>query len=137
MISSYEYYQAGRDHLTPGGIMMQWVPFGAPEEDFKDHLRTFASVFPHVTVIRGPGGYGAYMLGSEQPMTFDADAIREVLSRAGHPRGHLVRLRLAGDDVDDWVEVIDAQHWLDEPRPPAYAGPGRSSPTTIRVPSTS
>ena len=27
VISSLEYYQAGRDHLTDDGIMMQWVPY--------------------------------------------------------------------------------------------------------------
>ena len=29
--------------------MMQWVPYGAPEEEFKAHIRTFAAVFPKVT----------------------------------------------------------------------------------------
>ncbi len=78
VISSYEYYQAGKAHLTPGGIMMQWVPYGAPESEFKEHIRTFAAVYPHVSVIKGSGGYGAYMLGSER-----ADVVR-----AGrHPRG--------------------------------------------------
>ena len=83
VISSYEYYQAGKAHLTPGGVMMQWVPYGAPESEFKEHIRTFAAVYPHVSVIKGSGGYGAYMLGSEQPMSFEPDAIREVLSRPG------------------------------------------------------
>ena len=26
VISSREYYEAGRDHLNPGGVMMQWIP---------------------------------------------------------------------------------------------------------------
>ena len=46
VISSLEYYQAGHDHLTPGGVMMQWVPFGARESELKEHIRTFAAVFP-------------------------------------------------------------------------------------------
>ena len=29
VISSLEYYQAGHARLNPGGIMMQWVPYGA------------------------------------------------------------------------------------------------------------
>src|SRR4029453_6285764 len=45
VISSKEYYEAGRDHLTERGIMMQWLPYGAPAEDFADHIRTFAAVF--------------------------------------------------------------------------------------------
>ncbi len=99
VISSKEYYEAGRDHLTPGGIMMQWTPFGAPAEDFNDHIRTFAAVFPYVAVYRGPGRHGAFFLGSDQPMSFDDDAIRAVLSRPGRARGRVVGLRLAG--VDD------------------------------------
>ena len=45
--------------------MMQWVPYGAPEAEFKDHIRTFAAVFPNVMVVQGAGGYGVYMLGSD------------------------------------------------------------------------
>src|SRR6185503_1628914 len=53
VISSKEYYESGRDHLTPGGIMMQWLPYGpAPEDEFKDHIRTFATVFPEVLLVR-------------------------------------------------------------------------------------
>ena len=53
VISSREYFEVGRDHLTDGGIMMQWVPYGGPAPDFMDQVRTFASVFPHVTLVRG------------------------------------------------------------------------------------
>src|SRR5262245_11216740 len=65
VISSLEYYQAGRDHLTPGGVMMQWLPTGATLDEVRAQLRTFRSVFPHVTTLFGPGGYGTYMLGSD------------------------------------------------------------------------
>ena len=71
VISSYEYYRAGHDHLTSGGVMMQWVPFGAPELELKEHIRTFAAVFPEVLIVRGAGGYGFYMLGSDDPLELD------------------------------------------------------------------
>jgi spermidine synthase len=124
VISSKEYFEAGRDHLTPGGIMMQWTPFGAPEVDFKDHIRTFASVFPYVTVIRGPGGYGAYMLGSDQPMTFDEAAIREVLARPGILEDISSAYDSKATTVDEWVDLIGRQMWLDGDEVQAYAGPG-------------
>ena len=41
VISSLEYYQAGHAHLNPGGIMMQWTPYGATVDEFKAHIRTF------------------------------------------------------------------------------------------------
>ena len=98
VISSLEYYEAGRDHLTDGGVMMQWTPYGTTESDLKEHIRTFASVFPHVIAVRGSGGYGFYMLGSAQPMSLDPQAAAAVLARPGRPRGHLERLRLARVD---------------------------------------
>ena len=63
--------------------MMQWVPYGAPEAEFKEHIRTFAAIFPHVLTVRGAGGYGAYMLGSEEPIVLDPEVAREVLARPG------------------------------------------------------
>ena len=124
VISSAEYYQAGRAHLTDGGIMLQWVPYGGPAEDLNDHIRTFASVFPHVTIVKGAGGWGMYMLGSSAPITFPEADIRAVLSRPGV----LADLSSAFDSpaktVDDWVAVIARQTWLTEAAVGAYAGPG-------------
>ena len=125
VISSKEYYEAGRDHLTPGGIMMQWTPFGAPAEDFNDHIRTFAAVFPYVTVYRGPGRHGAFFLGSDQPMSFDDDAIRAVLSRPGVLEDVSSAYDSPASTIDDWVDVIDSQLWLaDQAAVAAYVGPG-------------
>jgi spermidine synthase len=83
VISSKEYYEAGRAHLNPGGIMMQWTPHGTDRGEFERHLRTFASVFPEVLILRGPGGYGNYFLGSESPIQLNDAGIREVLARPG------------------------------------------------------
>ena len=83
VISSLEYYQAGHARLNPGGIMMQWTPYGSSVDEFKAHLRTFHAVFPHVLIAFGPGGYGFYLFGSDQPMAFDDAAIDEILARPG------------------------------------------------------
>ncbi len=99
VISSKEYYEAGRDHLTEGGIMMQWVPYGGPPADFNDHIRTFAAVFPQVTLVKGAGGYGdlhARLVGTRSPSTRRTSGRSS--RRPGRPRGHLVGLRLAGHD---------------------------------------
>ena len=37
----------------------------------------------NVIVAFGPGGYGFYMLGSDEPIAFEDAAIREVLARPG------------------------------------------------------
>jgi len=112
VISSKEYYEAGRDHLSEGGIMMQWVPFGSRTTKVDEHIRTFAAVFPEVTLVRGAGGYGFYMLGSSEPIAFDEANIREVLARPGV----LADISSAYDSpaatVDEWVDVIRRQTWL-------------------------
>ena len=124
VISSLEYYQAGHDHLTRGGVMMQWVPFGAPEEDFKEHIRTFSSVFPNTTVIRGAGGFGAYMLGSEEPLSFGPEAIRTVLGKPGVLEDISSAYDSPASTIEDWVGVIARQTWMEGPAVAAYAGEG-------------
>jgi len=64
-------------------VMMQWIPYGQTLDEFKDHVRTYASVFPHVIIAFGPGGNGLYMLGSNDPISFDQAAIQAVLSKPG------------------------------------------------------
>jgi hypothetical protein len=104
--------------------MMQWLPYGGPTEDFKEHIRTFAAVFPEVTVIRGAGGWGAYMLGSEEPIVIDETAIREVLVRPGVLEDISGAYDSPAKTIDDWVPVIDGLRWLDGPTVQAFAGDG-------------
>ena len=124
VISSLEYYQAGKAHLTPSGVMMQWVPYGAPEPEFKEHIRTFLTVFPNVAVIRGAGGYGVYMLGSEAPLSFEDDAVRAALARPGVLEDISSAYDSPAHDTEAWVAVIEKQRWLDDAAARAYVGDG-------------
>jgi spermidine synthase len=124
VISSQEYYEAGKAHLTPDGIMMQWVPFGGPQDEIKDHVRTFTAVFPNVELIRGAGGYGFYMLGSMQPMSFDDAAIRAGLARPGVLEDISSAYDSPATTVDEWVDVIHEQQWMDDATASAFAGDG-------------
>ena len=124
VISSLEYYQAGHARLNPGGIMMQWTPHGGTAEEFKAHLRTFHAVFTHVTIGNGPGGYGFYLLGSDDPMVFTGAAIREVLARPGI----LADISSAYDSpehtIDGWVRRIGSLLWISDDQVTAYTGDG-------------
>jgi spermidine synthase len=125
VISSLEYYQAGRDHLTDGGVMMQWTPYGTTEKELKDHIRTFATVFPNVVAVRGFAGYGFYMLGSMQPVALDPAIATAVLERPGVLEDVSGAFDSPTSTVDGWVAEIQKQTWLvggDAVR--AYAGPG-------------
>jgi spermidine synthase len=124
VISSKEYYEAGRDHLTKDGIMMQWVPYGPGPADFADHLRTFAAVFPHVVMIKGPGGYGMHMLGSTAPITFGEAETREILGRPGVLADISDAFDAPAKTIDGWIAVIRQQTWVADDAMRAFAGPG-------------
>ena len=125
VISSKEYFEAGRDHLTDGGIMMQWVPYGGLVSDFNDSIRTFASVFPEVTLVKGAGGYGVYMLGSSKPVSFAEEDIRAILARPGVLEDISSAYDSPAKTVDAWVQVIARQTWLTgNAAVTAHVGPG-------------
>ena len=118
--------------------MMQWTPYGTTADELKEHIRTFATVFPHVIAVRGSAGYGFYMLGSMTPITLDPEAGRSVLERPGvledisdafdSPRR---RPSMAGS------RRSVARRGSSATRFARTRGPARSSPTTSRVPNIS
>ena len=124
VISSREYYEQGKAHLTDSGVMMQWTPFGTTESDLKEHVRTFASVFEHVTMVRGPGGYGFYMLGSDQPIDLAPERIRQILERPGILEDISSAFDSPASTVDDWISVIEGQTWMADDAVRSYAGDG-------------
>ena len=124
VISSLEYYQAGHAHLNPGGIMMQWIPYGATIDEFRAHLRTFRSVFPHLSIVFGPGGFGMYMLGSDEPMIFDEPTMREVLGRPGILEDISSAYDSPARTIDEWVARIDGLRWISDGQIDTFVGPG-------------
>ncbi|HET7027308.1 MAG TPA: fused MFS/spermidine synthase [Candidatus Limnocylindrales bacterium] len=124
VISSLEFYRATHDRLNPGGVMMQWVPFGQQLDEFKAHIRTFETVFPNVVVAIGPGGNGFYMLGSDRPITFDPATMRSVLERPGI----LADISSAPDSprhtLDEWMTLLPSIVRLSGPQVAAFTGPG-------------
>jgi spermidine synthase len=124
VISSLEYYQAGHDRLNPGGVMMQWIPWGSTIEEFQAHVRTFKSVFAHASILFGPGGYGLYMLGSDEPLTFDEATMRAVLARPGVLEDISSAYDSPVKTADAWITKIEQLRWIDDARIDAFTGPG-------------
>ena len=114
--------------------MMQWVPFGARESEIKDHIRTFAAEFSEVLVVRGAGGYGFYMLGSDAPIELDPEVTRTILARPGVLEDISSAYDSPASDIDAWIDVIDRQTWLAGDRGRGLRGTRpadhRRSPTT-------
>ncbi len=125
VISSLEYYQAAQRRLNPGGVMMQWIPYGQTLDEFKAHVRTYSSVFPYVIIAFGPGNNGLYMLGADQPISIDPAAIQDVLSRPGI----VTDLSSAGDspqhDQAGWAALIPTLIWIQGAQVKNFGGSGQ------------
>jgi hypothetical protein len=119
-----EFLSEGRARLRPGGVFMLWMPYALPLDDFKQHARTFAAVFPHVRLLLSPGRHGVFMFGSDAPLGFSAAAVRAVL-------GSDTALRDLNDvpdhprtDAAGWVRAVRRADWLADDRVRAFVGSG-------------
>ena len=119
-----EFLREGRARLRPGGVFMLWMPYALPMDDFKEHVRTFAAVFPHVRLLLSPGGHGVFMFGSDAPLELGDAAVRQVL-------GSPAALRDLNDvpdhpptDAAGWVTAVRRAEWLADGQVRAFAGPG-------------
>jgi hypothetical protein len=124
VISSLEFYQAAKADLTLGGVMMQWIPYGQTLDEFKAHVRTYSSVFPHVILAFGPGQNGLYMLGSENPIAFDPAAIESVLARPTVVTDLSSAFDSPVHDQAAWAAQIPKLIWIQGDQVAKFAGDG-------------
>lgn len=124
VISSREYYEAGKAHLNPGGVMMQWIPYGQTINEYKAHVRAFHAVYPEVTIVFGAGGYGNYLLGSDDPVTFEPEAIRAVLARPGVLEDISSQFDSPTNTVEGWVAKVAELTWISGDEVTAFVGDG-------------
>jgi spermidine synthase len=119
-----EFLEQGKGRLKQGGVFMLWIPYDEPLSDFKDHLRTFRAVFPHMSVVFGPGGYGVYMLGSDEPLSFDEASIRRFLATDQAKADFTGTIEEAAIKGVDWVQLIRRNSWLADSEVDVFVGPG-------------
>jgi len=124
VISSLDYYAAGRARLRDGGIMMQWMPWGQSLDEFRAHVRTFAAVYPEVLTAFGPGGYGMLMLGSDTPISITHENVQAVLSRPGVLEDLSGAFDSPATTVDEWQLVIQSMVWIGGDEVDVFAGDG-------------
>jgi spermidine synthase len=72
-----EFFEAAKAHLTPGGVVTQFVQlYESTEEAAKSEIATFFEVFPNgslfVNNVNG-GGYDLVMLGQAEPTVINVD----------------------------------------------------------------
>jgi spermidine synthase len=119
-----EFFTEARARLNARGVFLLWMPYLATVDEFKTHLRTFRSVFPHVDVVLSPGKNGAYLLGSDSPLVFDRAALEAVL---GSSEAKLDMASAPDDpnlDGAGWAREIMAGDWLHDAQVDAFVGPG-------------
>jgi spermidine synthase len=123
VLLTQQFYQEASQRLTPGGVLATYIPLTELRRE-KLILRTFRSVFPHVSVVRNPRHSGAYLLGSAAPIAFSRAAIQAVF---GSPAAR-ADLRGAPDfparSTAQWVSIIRGSVWLTDNQVSAYTGPG-------------
>jgi spermidine synthase len=124
LLYSREFLREGRALLRPGGVFMLFMPFGGSIDDFRDHVRTFRESFAHVQLVMSPGGYGAYMLGSDRTIDFEPAGLERLLGSES------ARIDF-GDAPDDpgldgagWRRLIEHASWLRDRELDAFAGRG-------------
>ena len=78
-----EFFEAAKAHLTPGGVVTQFVQlYESTEEAAKSEIATFFEVFPQGSLFVNNvnhGGYDLVMLGQAEPTVIDVDAMNKKL----------------------------------------------------------
>jgi len=124
VLYSREFYAASAARLKPGGLMMEWMPYGQTVDEFRAHVRTFAAVFPEVMIAFGPGGYGTFMFGSSRPIRFNESSIRKVLAQPGVLKDLAGAADSPTSTVDSWVDLISRLVWISGADAAHFAGAG-------------
>ncbi len=74
-----EFFEAALEKLLPGGLVAQWVSvYDLRPDDFRTVVRTFGTVFPHVSLWELQRGADYLLVGSLEAHALD---VRELRSR--------------------------------------------------------
>jgi spermidine synthase len=80
VLYTQEYFQLCKDHLNPGGMVTQWVPFyESTRATVQSELKTFFTVFPEGTLWsndQSGDGYDAVVLGEATPAPINVDEVQ-------------------------------------------------------------
>jgi spermidine synthase len=108
---STDFYELGRERLSPGGVLAQWIPLHSQSQDeIRMLVRSFVEVFPHVLGFL-PVERELILLGSDLPLTLSEAALAERL--APEPvRRSLARVGLAEPEALLATALLDREGLL-------------------------
>jgi spermidine synthase len=104
---SKEFFEAAKGHLTPGGVVTQWMQlYQTNEETVKSEIATFFEVFPNGSVwvnnIDGKG-YDLVLMGQAEPTRID---VAELERRVGSPEYEAVAKSLREIGFQSTTELL-------------------------------
>ena len=117
-----EFYADAHRALHRNGVMLQWLYYAVDVSELREHLHTFRSVFPHVSVLLSPLHGGLYMLGSDGNLGWDSATASRVLGSAQATRD----LRTAPDygaiAGRPWPQILAGMRWMQDGEVDRFAG---------------
>ncbi len=138
---SRDYYARAREHLAPGGIMIQWMPLEEIPQDLRTIVRTFLMVFPHGYLWFGHESL--FLVGMEQPLILDLPRIQRSLDapetadlrRHGWRNAIDVAALLVADreSARNWLAPEDIVNSLEHPVLEFYSPRALATPPMARV----
>jgi spermidine synthase len=128
VLFSQEFYQAAKARLNPGGVMLEWEYNGQTVADMRSQVRTFQSVYAHVTLIMSmrTNENGVLMMGSDSPIELKSEGMQAVLNKPGV----LADLSGAPDSpagvatAAQWQSYILSHVWLSDSGASQFAAGG-------------
>ena len=116
---SLEYLTLAKNHLTPGGVVTQWIPlYETDERSVKSEIGTFAAVFPDTTLWNPDmleEGYDLVALGRAQESPIVEGEMQKRIDAAPRLKQSLdaILLRSAGDILSTYAgRGRDLAPWL-------------------------
>lgn len=124
VLYTQQFYADAHHALNPGGLMLQWLYFGVDLEQFREHLRTFRSIFPHMLVLFSPRSGGVYLLGSDEPITWTGASVSQVLESAQATADIASTPDAPYLPPGSWADRIQQMVWLQDAQVDRFVGAG-------------
>jgi spermidine synthase len=124
VLYTQQFYGDAHHALRPGGLMLQWLYFGVDLDQFREHLRTFRSVFPHMLVLFTPRSGGVYLLGSDDPISWTRASVSQFLESAQATVDIAGTPDAAYLPGGSWADRIQRMVWLQDAQVDRFVGAG-------------
>ena len=138
---SEDFYRSGREHLSPGGLLLQWVPLDEPADELRTIARSFSRVFPHFYLW--VAHKSAFMAGQEEPLSLDLSQAQRVLDapetaglrRHGWSSASEIAsmVLLDAEAATPWLAQEDTVNSVERPTLEFYSPGAQAAPVSVRI----